>query len=211
MRKILLLFSLLFSIQVFSQIQLTVTIDSVIYQRIRIFSDDFVDNRFGWIREGSSDLNRIQDGFLFYSNPFEFPYYDGKAIYFNPDENFEIQAKIKFISGPVDQLNGLFWGDLIFGTKFLIGFSQLGDYAVIQNSGVDERTIVKSKVNINRSGFNELVIRKVENEYVFYINGEEVYRMTYKPFTGRYIGFFIAPKSYVQIAYLKLWKLKPKI
>ncbi len=212
MGRILLFLFTLLPISLFSQVKqsLIVQVDSVLYQRQRIFVDNFVDNRFDWLHEGAGDLNRIQDGFLFYSNPFDFPYYDGKAIYFDPSQNFEIDTKIKFISGSVEETNGLFWGDLIFGVKFLLGFSQLGDYVVIKNTGVDEKILGTTKVQINRSEFNRLTVRKIGPYYYFYINNKLIYKMNYTPFPGRYIGFFIAPKSYIQIAYLKVWKLVPK-
>ncbi len=212
MGKVLFFLFVLIPIPLFSQEtqSLTVKVDSVLYQRQRIFVDDFVDNRFDWLHEGAGDLNRIQDGFLFYSNPFDFPYYDGKAIYFDPSENFEIDTKMKFISGDLQKPNGLFWGDLIFGVKFLLGFTQLGDYIVIKSTGVDQKIMGTTKVSINRSDFNELTVRKIGSYYYFYINDQLIYKMDYTPFTGRYIGFFIAPKSYVQIAYLKVWKLVPK-
>ncbi len=212
MGRVLLLFLLLVPISLFSQIResLVVKVDSVLYQRQRIFVDNFVDNRFDWLHEGAGDLNRIQDGFLFYSNPFEFPYYDGKAIYFDPSQNFEIDTKIKFISGGVEDVNGLFWGDLVFGVKFLLGFSQMGDYVVIKNTGFDEKILGTTKVEINRSDFNRLTVRKIGQFYYFYINDTLIYKMNYTPFSGRYIGFFIAPKAYIQIAYLKVWKLIQK-
>jgi len=211
MKRNLFFLFIFFSLIVYSQkYNLEIKVDSFIFRKQRIFIDHFVDNRHSWLHPGAAELNSIQDGFLFYSNPFDFPYYDGKPINFDSSQDFEIDTKIKFISGDVQAVNGIFWGDLIFGVKFLLGFAQFGDYVVIKNRGIDEIKLGLTRLNINRSGFNRLTVRKIGGYYYFYINDQLIYKMNYRPISARYIGFFIAQKSYIQIAYLRVWKLVKK-
>jgi hypothetical protein len=125
------------------------------------------------------------------------------------NKDFEITSKIKFISGAVDQFNGLFWGDLIFGDKMFFGFSSMGEIVIKKISGFTENVIFQKKIpEINRTDFNLLSVIKVGNQYYFYINDQKVYQMPFEQFSGRYFGFSIAPKSYIQIAFLKIWYLQ---
>ncbi len=210
MGKSFAIFSVFLLSAVLSIAQIYTTINSVQYKKLRVFSDDFVDNRYDWLINKESQLNKIEHGCLFYANPFDYNYFDAKPIMLDISRNFEIEAEIKFISGDVTLFNGLFWGDLIFGDKLIFGFSSTGDFAIWQNSDLDSTLIVKKHVDsvVNRTDFNHLKVVKLDGRYMFFINGKQVYQMTFEPFTGRYFGFVIAPKSYVQIAYFKIWYLE---
>ncbi len=210
MNKIFVFLALLGFSGSLSLAQIYTTINSVKYKKIRVFSDDFIDNRYDWIFEQNSLLTKIENGCLFYANPYNYNYFDAKPIMLDINQNFEIETKIKFISGDVTLFNGLFWGDLIFGKKIIFGFSSTGDFAIWQNSDLDSNLIVKQKLDtiINPTDFNHLKVVKLDGRYLFFINGHQVYQMAFEPFTGRYFGFTIAPKSYIQIAYFKIWYLQ---
>ncbi len=202
------LFFILTAFVVISYSQLITSVGDAEYKKLRVFSDDFVDNRYDWVYE-QSNLNKIQFGSLFYANPFEFPYYDGKPIMLDINKDFEIETKLKFISGDVSKFNGLFWGDLIFGDKMFFGISQLGEFIVMKISGFGQEILTKQKSDtIQRSDFNVLSVVKTGDKYVFFINDRQVYQMPFEKFTGRYFGFGIAPKSYIQFAFLKIWYLQ---
>lgn len=210
MGKFFSLFSILLLSASLSLAQLFTTIDSVRYKKLRVFYDDFIDNRYDWIINQNSGLNKIENGCLYYANPFDYNYFEAKPIMLDIKQNFEIETEIKFISGDVALFNGIFWGDLIFGDKLIFGVSSTGDFAIWQNSDLDSILIVKQKLDtiVNRTDFNHLRVVKLDGRYLFFINGHQVYQMSFEPFTGRYFGFVIAPKSYIQIAYFKIWYLQ---
>jgi hypothetical protein len=208
MKTLTSLIFILSSFVLISYAQLVTEVNSSEYKKLRVFSDEFVDNRFDWVYD-ESNLNRIQFGSLFYANPFEFPYYDGKPIMLDINKDFEIETNVKFISGDVTKFNGLFWGDLIFGDKMFFGFSTMGEFQIKLTSGFEQKIIAQEKTDvIDRSGFNLLSVVKIGQKYYFYINNQKVYEMPFNQFTGRYFGFGIAPKSYIQISFLKIWYLQ---
>ncbi len=208
MKRVVSFLLLLFAVFFTSYAQLVTTVDSTEFKKLRIFVDDFNDNRFEWIYDNSG-LNKIVNGSLFYSNPFEYPYYDGKPIMLDESKNFEFETKLKFISGDVSKFNGLFWGDLIFGDKMFFGISSMGEFVVMKNSGFNDQVIHQQKSSvINRADFNSLKVVKIADKFIFFINDQKVYEMPYEKVGGNYFGFCIAPKSYVQINYLKIWYLQ---
>ncbi len=176
----------------------------------RIFLDNFDDNRYFWIKDSSPATHRIDNGFLYFSNEYDFIYTDGKPIAYDGSRNFEIETRIKFVSGDVEAYNGLMWGQLVFGEKYFFEFSSLGYYQIVKEDGFNE-TILKEPVQtdiINKTGDNDLVVRKFGDKYYFFINKNLVYTMDYSGMPGQYIGFKVAPNSMIRINFLRLWYIK---
>ena len=176
----------------------------------RIFLDNFDDNRHFWIKQTSPSTHRISDGFLYFSNEYDFPYVDGKPIAFDGNRNFEIETRIKFISGDVEAYNGIMWGQLVFGKKHILSFSSLGYYMILEEDGFDETIILEPQQSdiINKTSDNNLVVRKYDNKYYFFINQNLVHTMDFEDLPGQYIGFRVAPNSLIRINFLRLWYIK---
>lgn len=173
----------------------------------RIFLDNFDDNRYFWIKDASPSTHRISDGFLYFSNEYDFIFTDGKPIAYDGSKNFEIETRIKFVSGDVEAYNGLMWGQLVFGEKYFFEFSSLGYYRIVNEDGFDETAIKDATQTdaINKTGDNDLVIRKFDNKYYFFINKVLVYTTDYTGMPGQYIGFKVSPNSMIRINFLRLW------
>ena len=179
-------------------------------EKERVFLDNFDNNGYFWIKESSPSTHRIADGFLYFSNEYDFPYVDGKAIAFDGNKNFEIETRIKFISGDVESFSGLMWGQLVFGEKYIMSFSSMGYYQIQKEDGFDETAILEPKQSeiINKTSDNNLVVRKYNDKYYFFINQNLIYTMDYEGLPGQYIGFSVAPNSMIRINFLRLWYLK---
>lgn len=173
----------------------------------RIFLDNFDDNRYFWIKDASPSTHRISDGFLYFSNEYDFIFTDGKPIAYDGSKNFEIETRIKFVSGDVEAYNGLMWGQLVFGEKYFFEFSSLGYYRIVNEDGFDEIAIKDATQTdaINKTGDNDLVIRKFDDKYYFFINKVLVHTMDYTGMPGQYLGFKVAPNSMIRINFLRLW------
>lgn len=176
----------------------------------RLFLDNFDDNRYFWIKDASPSTHRISDGFLYFSNEYDFIYTDGKPIAFDGSRNFEMETRIKFVSGDVEAYNGLMWGQLVFGEKYFFEFSSLGYYRIVKEDGFDEIILVDATQSsaINKTGDNDLVVRKFNDKYYFFINKVLVHSLDYNGMPGQYVGFKVAPNSMVRINFLRLWYLK---
>jgi len=178
--------------------------------KTRIFMDNFDDDRYSWIKNASSSGQEIIDGYYMFSNAFDFPNTDGKAISFDATQNFEIETKIKFVSGDVEKFSGLFWGELVFGDKYFFGFSSMGSYVINKEVGFNTNNILpetKSEI-INKTAENSLTVRKYGDKYYFFLNQNLIYTMDYEELPGQFIGFTVADKSLIQINFLRLWKIQ---
>lgn len=178
--------------------------------KVRIFMDNFDSNKYFWIKNTSPETHQILDGYFFFSNDYGFPYTDGKPISFDGTKNFEIETRIKFVSGDVEKYSGIFWGELIFGDKYFFGFSSMGNYKIEKEIGFQTNTIVdpvKSSI-INNTAENTFTVRKYNDKYYFFLNKNLVHTMDYEDLPGQYIGFTVAEKSMVQINFLRLWYIE---
>lgn len=173
----------------------------------RIFLDNFDNNKYFWIKQSSPSTHQIREGYLFFANDFDLSYTDGKIINFNPDKNFELETRIKFVSGSVERFSGLFWGELIFGDKYFFGFSSMGEYKIVKDIGFQTETISKPTKSelVNQTSGNVMTVRKFNDTYYFFLNKELVQKIPFEALPGKYIGFRVASKSMVQINHLKLY------
>ncbi len=212
MKKILILFFIISSIySAYGQ-----EVDPSSYDGIpknmkkRIFIDNFDNNNYSWIRKTSPPTHRIQDGFLYFSNEYDFPYVDGKAISYDGNKNWEIETRIKFISGDVEAFNGLMWGQLIFGKKYVFSFSSMGYQRVEVIDGYDQSFLLKAENTgiVNRTEDNDLVVRKYGDKYYLFLNKVLIYSSDYETLPGQYIGFSVSPNSMIRINFLRLWYIE---
>lgn len=175
--------------------------------KTRLFLDNFDDNKYLWIKNTSPATHQMIDGYFMFSNDYGFPYTDGKPISFDGTKNFEIETRIKFVSGDVEKFSGLFWGELIFGDKYFFGFSSMGKYKIDKEVGLQTTTILEpvESAIVNSTAENSFTIRKYGDKYYFFLNKNLIYTMDYEDLPGQYIGFTVAEKSMIQINYLRLW------
>jgi len=179
----------------------------------RIFFDNFDDNRYKWIKQSSPSTHKIKDGFFYFSNEFGIAFNDGKAVSFNADNNWEIESRIKFMSGDVEGYNGLMWGELVFGKKMILAFNALGYVKLVKIDGFDETEIIAPKKIdglINKTDDNDLVVRKYGDKYYFFVNNVLIGETNYEGLPGQYIGFSVAPNSLIRINFIRLWKIETK-
>lgn len=179
----------------------------------RIFADNFDNNNYKWIKPSSPSTNKIKDGFFYFSNEFGITFNNGKAISFDADKNWEIESRIKFMSGDVEGYNGLMWGELVFGKKYIFGFNSLGYVKVVKIDGFDETVIIKPKKIegvVNKTDDNNLVVRKYGDKYYFFINNVLIGDSSYDGMPGQYVGFSVAPNSMIRINFIRLWKIDVK-
>lgn len=180
--------------------------------KTRVFMDNFDNDKYQWIKNSSPSTHRIVNGVFYFANEFEYSFTDGKPINFDSDKDFELETRIKFISGNVDDFSGLFLGELVFGDKYIFGFSSLGHVRIVKEEGLDNRILLPAKKNeaVKQTEENLLTIRKVGQTYYFFVNETLVHTMPFEKLPGKYIGFQVAANTMVQINFLRLWLLEKK-
>jgi len=175
------------------------------------FFDDFNDNTNSWTIADDKNLRcRIDSGF-YYLTAVGHAYGEAQEVKIDSRKDFEIEARIKILSGNSDHKNYysmMFWGrEAMDGYYFT--FAKDGFASVETCDGKNQSDcITKSgslqKTTLNPDEFNVYMIRKTSRTYSFFVNGTKFYEMPFAPFYGNLIGFGAGRKVSLAIDYLKV-------
>ena len=176
-----------------------------------IFFEDFNNNKNNWtITDNKNQISRIDSGF-YYLTAVGHAFGEGQEVKIDARKDFEIEARIKIVSGNSDHKNYysmLFWGrEAMNGYYFT--FAKDGFASVELCSGKNQndcttKTGSLQKTKLDPGGFNVYMIRKTGNKYLFFVNGTQFYEMPFAPFFGNLIGFGAGRKVSLVIDYLKV-------
>lgn len=176
-----------------------------------IFFDDFNNNQNNWtIADNKHESCRIDGGF-YYLTAKGHAYGETQEIKIDTRKDFEIETRIKIVSGNTDHKNYysmIFWGREAMNSDYFT-FAKDGFASVETCDGKKQSDcITKSgslqKTNLNPDEFNVFLIRKTGKTYSFLINGSQFYEMPFIPFFGNLIGFGAVRNITLAIDYLKV-------
>ena len=165
-----------------------------------LFSESFENNVNDWY-EGSSDSRyfKIENGYYviqsFKSGTYAASKFNTKGKFtIDQSRDFQIEARMKFVSGEDNNSNSLNWGQEADGwSNFRFGFSGDGSYKIFSynKSATNQWTNYQPWTNsiaLNRSDYNKLTIRKVSDRYYFFINEQLVTSTPFLPFFGQVLS-----------------------
>ena len=180
-------------------------------QKAALFIENFTNNNNNWylgIKENVWFEN-LQDSTLVFQSYEDAPKEDFKEVVIDPTHDFEIELKIRLDKGIQNKFYGLQWGKSVSeGKQFDFFINGQGQYTIDKYTGeFTDFVPVTSSNLINNYTYNTLTVRKVANQYYFFINQQLVHSMPFEPLFGYGIGFQVAEKSSVQVDYLHVWQL----
>lgn len=176
-----------------------------------IFFDDFNNNTNKWTDANDKhEITKIENGF-YYLAAAGHAYGETQEINIDTRKNFEIETRIKILSGNTDHRNYysmLFWGrEAVNGYYFTFAGDGFASVEICDGKNQSD-CITKSgslqKTWLSPDDFNIYSIRKQGNTYSFFINGKPFYEMPFSPFYGDLIGFGAGRKASLVIDYLKV-------
>ena len=215
MRKIFLLIS--FSIWIFNANSQSKFSDYQGVDKVLIQNQEFGYASPNWLVANKDNLSsKIDDSYYKLINTDDSI---SKMVYshipFDENQNFELTTKMKIISGADFKFFGILWGcsntkDFGFyinkNKQFkIVKFDK--NYSLIKGSSPFEK--------LKTNDLNTLTIRKIENQYFFFINEEFVFQCNFQPFFGNYIGFLVPSKSELwienyQLNYIPISTIQPR-
>jgi hypothetical protein len=176
-----------------------------------IFFDDFIDNKNNWTIGDNKNVTARIDSGLYYLTARGHAYGEAQEIKINTRKDFEIETRIKILSGNAEHKNYysmVFWGrdgmDSYYFTFAKDGFSSV---ELCDSKHQSDCTPMKGslqKTALNSEDFNVYTIRKTGRTYTFLINGTQVYQMPFAPFFGNLTGFGAGRKVSLAVDYLKV-------
>lgn len=186
-----------------------------------LFSEDFSSNNGKW-REGSSDSRyfKIENGYYVIQS-FKTGFYS--AAKFNEDDqfnidqsrDFQIECKMKFISGEDNNSNSLNWGQKKEDWSNLrFGFSGDGSYKVFSFDDTAENNWTSYKswtesAALSKNDYNKMTVRKVADQYYFFINETLVTTVPFKPFFGQVLSVQSNQNTTIRIDDIRISYIQP--
>jgi hypothetical protein len=176
-----------------------------------IFFDDFNNNKNNWTVANNKDESaRIENGY-YYLTANGHAYGEAQEVKIDTQKDFEIEAKIKILSGESDHKNYysmLFWGrEGMEGNYFT--FAKDGFVSVEKCDGKNQSDCITKSGSLQKSDlkpdeFNLYQLKRTGKVYSFFINGKQFYEMPFAPFFGDLIGFGAGRKVTLVIDYIKV-------
>ena len=179
------------------------------------FYESFSDNNRGW-KTGYKDNYEasVNNGAYYLENPKSTSTASSFIEeYIDTSRDFEIETKIKYITGKQNSGLMLIWGRSTENTNnFNFEFTANGKYWI--GRYIDRKYVSDVKWtyldNIKKYDYNTLTVRKVGSKYHYFMNKEHVYTTSFKSFYGNKIGFIAPSETKIKIDYLKISYLDDK-
>jgi len=178
----------------------------------KIFYDDFSTNNSGWrIGTINSNVYQISNGYyelISTSDGATASNYNTNNIFtIDQNKNFEIELSMAFISGEENGGNGIWWGVKSSNwAGFQFVFSGNGSFRLSKYYNGTWNALkdwTKSDL-INKNDYNKMTIRKIDNQYYFFINDGFVHSCPFESFYGNEINFCGTKNSIIRIEYIKI-------
>jgi hypothetical protein len=192
-------------------------------QKTKIFLDDFSDNSNNWwTGDNPYAYGAIEQGTYIMEWRGSLPIWNSyKEIKFDLNKDFEIEAQIKQISGSPDFLFGLVFNRSEKGEYGFIVNQQNGS-VVYQDKTDEDRRFLKSGtdnsivINVEAYKNNKFTIRKIKNEFYFFINEQYVGSGFVDDLNSNLIGFQLWYKIKIAVdnltvSYLNSMNYPPEI
>jgi len=208
MRIIVTIFTLIFTVQAFSQNSYN---DFSLKDKEVIFSDNFDNNANNWwIGNNTDALAVIENGNYVLEWRGKMPiWYSNNGINFDFTKDFEIETRIKQTSGVNGNLFGLIFNKSENGECGFIVNSK-SESVVYQDKTGEGRRFIKDggevvpMINVVYNEYSKLTVRKVHGQIYLYINERFLKSGSLQDYTSNRIGFQIWYNSRIHIDYLKV-------
>jgi hypothetical protein len=174
-----------------------------------VFNDNFVNNKNNWYEINNDSIYvQIQNDSLFINNNCVVDsWYISQNIEVDTTKNFSIKATMTWKKGATTHGFGLIWGfQNVSAYRYQFLIAQNGQYVVeiINQNGTYTNLANWTISNTINPKTNVLKIEKNGKQYIFYINGTQVFSTSYRPMLGYGLGFLVSHGQEVAITNLNV-------
>ncbi len=173
-----------------------------------LFLDNFSNNNNDWFEGENSDYTfDVRNGAYLLQSKNNQVWFVSRDIELNPNRNYDIEVEFRLLSGGENFGHGLRWGFSDVDNNFFFSlFPANREYSVgEQRSGSYSFWKGWTAHNaVRTSGWNRLTVRKYENQYYFFVNGQFVYSRSYVAPSNNRIAFAVPPRSAMEVDNLKV-------
>ncbi|MCF6213735.1 MAG: caspase family protein [Flavobacteriaceae bacterium] len=187
------------------------------YQNDVIFNDKFNSNLNDWaVADNENATLSVKNGYYNFKHKRDkLGWTSSKTIKINESKDFEIEADIKKVAGIQNNGFGIIWGRKDSDNEFQFFISGDGSYYIKyyedNELNVIKKWTVSSYINTGNGATNKLKIRKIGNQYKYYINDNFVTQGDAVSFFGDRIGFIIYGNQSIAVNTLNVSYINKKI
>ncbi|MDX2282818.1 MAG: caspase family protein [Bacteroidia bacterium] len=174
-----------------------------------VFMDGFDDNRHKWDLGSLYVKETIAEGDFFLASLTSYPYTKYRQGNFNASGNYEIQLQIRITKGSDDAAAGLVFGRDANGSEYRFLFNSKGNFRIekFDRGRVQEIKPWSPGRNLNRRWYNTLTVRRVAEDWYFFINQTLVAKTDVRPLFGQDLGMRIDGYMACEADYLSVSEL----
>lgn len=174
------------------------------------FWDLFEDNRYKWDL-GNLYLNeRIEDGDYYCASKTPHTYTKRRLVPMNQSGNYEVEIVMRYVKGSDQSMTGLTFGRDVRGSEYNFFFSPRGNFRITKydrGRTTDLKGWTSCKV-LSKYSYNSLMVRKIADQWYFFINHELVAQMPARSFFGNEFGFTIGGHMAVEVDNLRISEIR---
>lgn len=174
------------------------------------FWDLFEDNRYKWDL-GNLYLNeRIEDGDYYCASKTPHTYTKRRLVPMNQSGNYEVEIVMRYAKGSDQSMTGLTFGRDVRGSEYNFFFSPRGNFRITKydrGRTTDLKGWTSCKA-LSKYSYNSLMVRKIADQWYFFINHELVAQMPARPFFGNEFGFTIGGHMAVEVDNLRISEIR---
>ena len=178
------------------------------------FFDEFDDNRNRWDLGSIYLEERIQEGEYYCASLTSYTYVKHRPVSMNQSGNYEVEISMRYVKGSERSVLGLTFGRDVRGNEYSFFLNprnprsrfKISKYDRDQN--VDFQSWQYFGNRYNKHAYNRLMVRKVADEWFFFINEELVYKMEGQALFGNGFGFTVGGNTAVEVDYLRVSEIR---
>lgn len=179
--------------------------------RHTIIYDEFEDNRNNWNLESSYLEMRIENSDFYLRNLQSRPIVKRKQFDFDISGNYEVEIRMRYVRGIPTLPIGLTFGRDAKGNEYNFYFKPDGEYKVSRYFKYQSQDIKPWSFHssLNKYSANTLTVRKVADQWYFFINRQLVHHSPAYPLYGHDFGITISGETAIEVDYLRIEELHP--
>ena len=162
-------------------------------QITQIFKDDFNDNKNKWLQ---NELFQIKNGNFYASCESKYIFRMAfQELAFNSKKDYYIETKVKQTEGSDKEGYGIVWGTSSWKNSLIFDIASEGWFRIYGYKNGElfyiKKATWKKDIIKSKSSYNKLVIKKLGNYLLFYINDVKVFSTSSFPFSGFNTGLIV--------------------
>lgn len=181
--------------------------------KVNVFYDEFDNNRNRWDLGTRYLEERIQEGEYYCASLTSYTYVKHRPVSMNQSGNYEVEIRIRFVKGDDRSVTGLTFGRDTRGNEFGFFFNPTNPrnrFKVSKYNGrpFDFQPWQYFGPRYSKHAYNTLMVRKVSDQWYFFINNELVYQTEAQDLFGNGFGFTVGGNTAVEVDNIRVSEIR---